>query len=78
MGECIVLEEGKFRLAPNFVQKMEKEKAEKAERRRLRAEAAAKKAEEKAAAEAAKKAKLEALLDSDEGWIAEYIINLLI
>ena len=58
LGECIVLEEGKFRLAPNFVQKMEKEKAEKAERRRLRAEAAAKKAEEKAAADAAKKAKL--------------------
>lgn len=33
LGECIVLEEGKFKLALNFIQKMEREKIERAERR---------------------------------------------
>ena len=42
LGECVLLEEGKYKLSQNFLLKMERDKIEKAERRKLKEEAAAK------------------------------------
>ncbi len=48
MGECVVLEEGKFKLSQAFSDKMARERVEKEERRKQRLINAEKKAEEKA------------------------------
>lgn len=65
LGECIVLEEGKYKLSLPFFEKMKKEKIEKEERRRIRQEAADKKAAEKAEKEAKLLALAEQLEDDD-------------
>ena len=51
LGECVVLEEGKFKLSQGFIQKMQRERKEKAERREQREIDRAKKAAEKEADE---------------------------
>lgn len=43
LGECVVLEEGKYKLSANFVAKMEREKIEKAQRKAAKHEAKLKK-----------------------------------
>lgn len=47
LGECVILEEGKFKLSIPFFQRMQKEKAEKAERRKAREERLAAKEKER-------------------------------
>lgn len=47
LAECIVLQEGTFKLQQNFIQKMEREKKERAERRAKKEEERLKKEEEK-------------------------------